>query len=187
MSSFIAAGSAHSAHQVNMIPFFIYYSMFGFQRIGDLIWAAGDIVETRYKSAATAECPGDTVHVVALDLDAAIAQTGDGYVRLGAPAGASVSADVAAVKADTAAILVDSGTTLDGRIPAALVGGRMDASVGAVAANAITAAGIADGAIDAATFAAGAIDAAAIAPNAIGASELAADAVLRVIAAKASR
>ena len=59
-----------------------------------------------------------------------------------------------AIKTDTAAILVDTGTTLDGRIPAALVGGRMDASVGAVAANAITAAGIADGAIDAATFAA---------------------------------
>ncbi len=43
MSSFIAAGSAHSSHGVNMIPFFIYYSMFGFQRIGDLIWAAGDM------------------------------------------------------------------------------------------------------------------------------------------------
>jgi len=91
-------------------------------------------------------------------------------------AGVNVAADIVAVKADTAAILVDTGTTLDGRIPAALVGGRMDASVGAVAANAITAAGIADGAIDAATFAAGAIDAAAIAANAIGASELAADA-----------
>ena len=43
MSSFIAAGTAHSSHGVNMIPFFIYYSMFGFQRIGDLIWAAGDM------------------------------------------------------------------------------------------------------------------------------------------------
>ncbi|MEN6494119.1 MAG: pyruvate dehydrogenase (acetyl-transferring), homodimeric type [Thermoguttaceae bacterium] len=43
MSSFIAAASAHSSHGVNMIPFFIYYSMFGFQRIGDLIWAAGDM------------------------------------------------------------------------------------------------------------------------------------------------
>jgi pyruvate dehydrogenase E1 component len=42
MSSFIAAGTAYSAHNVNTIPFFIYYSMFGFQRIGDLIWAAGD-------------------------------------------------------------------------------------------------------------------------------------------------
>jgi hypothetical protein len=62
------------------------------------------------------------------------------FARLGAPAGASVSADVAAMKVDTAAILVDTGTTLDGRIPAALVSGRIDASVGAMAANVMTAA-----------------------------------------------
>ena len=43
MSSFNAAGTAYSKHGVNMIPFFIYYSMFGFQRIGDLIWAAADM------------------------------------------------------------------------------------------------------------------------------------------------
>ncbi|MEX0679369.1 MAG: pyruvate dehydrogenase (acetyl-transferring), homodimeric type, partial [Pirellulales bacterium] len=42
MSSFIAAGSAYATHGINMIPMFIYYSMFGFQRIGDLIWAACD-------------------------------------------------------------------------------------------------------------------------------------------------
>ncbi len=42
MSSFNAAGTAYSAHGVNMIPFYIYYSMFGFQRIGDLIWAGMD-------------------------------------------------------------------------------------------------------------------------------------------------
>jgi pyruvate dehydrogenase E1 component len=42
MSSFIAAGSAYATYGVNTIPFFIFYSMFGFQRIGDLIWAAGD-------------------------------------------------------------------------------------------------------------------------------------------------
>ena len=42
MASFIAAGTAYSSHGINMIPFFIYYSMFGFQRIGDLIWAACD-------------------------------------------------------------------------------------------------------------------------------------------------
>jgi hypothetical protein len=47
---------------------------------------------------------------------AGVAQTGDCYARLGAPAGASVSADIAAVKVDTAAILVDTGTTLDGKI-----------------------------------------------------------------------
>ena len=42
MSSFIAAGTAYSTFGLNMIPFFFFYSMFGFQRIGDLIWAAGD-------------------------------------------------------------------------------------------------------------------------------------------------
>jgi pyruvate dehydrogenase E1 component len=43
MSSWIAAATAYSAHGVQMIPFFIFYSMFGFQRIGDLAWAAGDM------------------------------------------------------------------------------------------------------------------------------------------------
>ncbi len=43
ISSFIAAGTAYANYGVNMIPFFIYYSMFGFQRVGDLVWAAGDI------------------------------------------------------------------------------------------------------------------------------------------------
>jgi pyruvate dehydrogenase E1 component len=43
ISSFIAAGCAYSNHGINTIPFFIYYSMFGFQRIGDLIWAAADM------------------------------------------------------------------------------------------------------------------------------------------------
>jgi pyruvate dehydrogenase E1 component len=42
MSSWIAAATSYSTHGVQMIPFFIYYSMFGFQRIGDLAWAAGD-------------------------------------------------------------------------------------------------------------------------------------------------
>ena len=42
-SSWIAAATAYSNHGVNMIPFYIYYSMFGFQRIGDLAWAAGDM------------------------------------------------------------------------------------------------------------------------------------------------
>jgi pyruvate dehydrogenase E1 component len=43
MSSFTAAGTAYATHGVPTIPFFIYYSMFGFQRIGDLIWAAADM------------------------------------------------------------------------------------------------------------------------------------------------
>jgi pyruvate dehydrogenase E1 component len=41
-SSFIAAGTAYSNHGINTVPFYIYYSMFGFQRIGDLAWLAGD-------------------------------------------------------------------------------------------------------------------------------------------------
>ncbi|MGI9558552.1 MAG: pyruvate dehydrogenase (acetyl-transferring), homodimeric type, partial [Thermodesulfobacteriota bacterium] len=43
MSSFIAAGTSHITHGINAIPFFIFYSMFGLQRIGDLAWAAGDM------------------------------------------------------------------------------------------------------------------------------------------------
>jgi pyruvate dehydrogenase E1 component len=43
MSSFIAAGTAYATHGINMIPFFIFYSMFGFQRVGDLIWAGADM------------------------------------------------------------------------------------------------------------------------------------------------
>ena len=42
ISSFVAAGTAYSTHAVPMVPFYIYYSMFGYQRVGDLIWAAGD-------------------------------------------------------------------------------------------------------------------------------------------------
>ena len=43
VSSLIAAGTAYATHGINMIPFFIYYSMFGMQRIGDFVWAAGDM------------------------------------------------------------------------------------------------------------------------------------------------
>ncbi len=44
MSSFMAAGTAYSIHNIPMIPFYLFYSMFGFQRVGDLIWACGDIL-----------------------------------------------------------------------------------------------------------------------------------------------
>ena len=43
ISSFIAAGTAYASHNINMIPFYTYYSMFGPQRVGDLVWAAGDL------------------------------------------------------------------------------------------------------------------------------------------------
>ena len=42
ISEFIAAGTSPANHGINVIPFFVYYSMFGLQRVGDLVWAAGD-------------------------------------------------------------------------------------------------------------------------------------------------
>ncbi len=53
-SSWIAAGTSYSNHGVPMIPFYIYYSMFGFQRIGDLAWAAGDIQARGFLLGGTA-------------------------------------------------------------------------------------------------------------------------------------
>ncbi len=54
MSSWIAAGTAYSNHGVNMVPFYIFYSMFGFQRIGDLAWAAGDMQARGFLIGGTA-------------------------------------------------------------------------------------------------------------------------------------
>jgi pyruvate dehydrogenase E1 component len=54
MSSFIAAGTAYATHGVNAIPFFIFYSMFGFQRIADLIWAGADSRVRGFVLGATA-------------------------------------------------------------------------------------------------------------------------------------
>jgi pyruvate dehydrogenase E1 component len=54
MASWIAAGTAYSTHGVNTIPFYIYYSMFGFQRIGDLAWAAADARCRGFLMGATA-------------------------------------------------------------------------------------------------------------------------------------
>lgn len=134
-------------------------------------------------------------------------QTGDAFARLGAPAGLSVSADVAAVKVDTAAILVDTnelqtdwvnGGRLDLLIDAILddtgtsgvvvaAGSKTGYALSATGmdsvtlpANLITATSIAAGAITAAKFAAGAIDATAIATGAIDADALAADFVAEI-------
>jgi pyruvate dehydrogenase E1 component len=54
MASFTAAGTAYSALGLPMIPFFIFYSMFGFQRVGDLIWAAADSRARGFMLGATA-------------------------------------------------------------------------------------------------------------------------------------
>lgn len=66
-------------------------------------------------------------------------QTGDNYARLGAPVGASISADIAGVQSDT--------NDIQTRIPAALVSGRIDASVGAMATDTLTAAALAGDAV----------------------------------------
>jgi pyruvate dehydrogenase E1 component len=54
MCSWIAAGTAYANHGVNMVPFYIFYSMFGFQRVGDFIWAAGDLRTRGFLMGATA-------------------------------------------------------------------------------------------------------------------------------------
>ena len=54
LSSWIAAATAYSVHGLPMLPFYIYYSMFGFQRVGDLIWAAADQRARGFLLGATA-------------------------------------------------------------------------------------------------------------------------------------
>lgn len=54
MASFIASGTSYTKTNIYMMPFFIYYSMFGFQRIGDLMWLAGDIKAKGFLLGATA-------------------------------------------------------------------------------------------------------------------------------------
>ena len=54
MASFIAAGTAWATHGLAMVPFYIFYSMFGFQRIGDLVWACGDSGGRGFLLGATA-------------------------------------------------------------------------------------------------------------------------------------
>ena len=54
LSSWLAAATAYAIHGVNMVPFYIFYSMFGFQRVGDLIWAAGDMQARGFLMGGTA-------------------------------------------------------------------------------------------------------------------------------------
>ncbi|MEE9562178.1 MAG: pyruvate dehydrogenase (acetyl-transferring), homodimeric type, partial [Thermoanaerobaculia bacterium] len=53
LCSWIAAGTAYANYGINMVPFFIFYSMFGFQRVGDLIWAGGDMQARGFLIGAT--------------------------------------------------------------------------------------------------------------------------------------
>jgi pyruvate dehydrogenase E1 component len=98
MSSFIAAGTAYCHHGVNMIPFFIYYSMFGFQRIGDLIWAAMDSRVKGFMIGATA---GRTT------LNGEGLQHQDGQSLLNAIAFPNVRAYDPAFAYETAVIIMD--------------------------------------------------------------------------------
>ncbi len=98
MASFAAAGTAYSQHGVNMIPFFIYYSMFGFQRIGDLIWAAADMRAKGFMLGATA---GRTT------LNGEGLQHQDGHSLLNAIAFPTVRAYDPAFAYETAVIVFD--------------------------------------------------------------------------------
>lgn len=134
-------------------------------------------------------------------------QTGDNFARLGSPAGASVSADIAAIKAETASILADTAeigaagaglTALASQTSVNTIDDFLDTEIAAIKAktdqltftvanqvdsNMLTATAevaVAAGGIASTSFAAGAIDNAAIAANAIGASELAQDAAQEI-------
>ena len=109
--------------------------------------SAGDPWATLIPGAYGAGTAGN---ILGNSLTGHIPQTGNCYTRLGAPVGASISADIALVQADT--------DNMQTRLPAALVGGRMDSSVGAMAAGVVTAAAIATGAVDADALAADAVD-----------------------------
>ncbi len=98
MSSFIAAGTSYSSHGVNMIPMFIYYSMFGFQRIGDLIWAAADMRAKGFLLGGTA---GRTT------LNGEGLQHQDGHSLLNAIAFPTVRAYDPAFSYETAVIIFD--------------------------------------------------------------------------------
>jgi pyruvate dehydrogenase E1 component len=98
MSSFIAAGTSYANHGIPMIPFFIYYSMFGFQRIGDLIWAAAD---SRTKGFLIGGTAGRTT------LNGEGLQHQDGHSLLNAIAFPTVRAFDPAFNYETAVIVLD--------------------------------------------------------------------------------
>jgi pyruvate dehydrogenase E1 component len=98
MSSFNAAGTAYSCHGINMIPFYIYYSMFGFQRVGDSIWAAADMRAKGFLIGGTA---GRTT------LNGEGLQHQDGHSHLNAIAFPTVRAYDPAYAYETAVIVLD--------------------------------------------------------------------------------
>lgn len=144
------------------------------------VLTAGTMIETRYKSSNTIECPGDSIHVVAFNphdsvrigitsLPNAAATTSGGLPTVGTGAN-QISPDGSGnVSADVREIM--------GSTPSSLISGRMDVSVGAMQASVVTATAIATDAITAAKIADGAIDASTFAASAITATVLAADCI----------
>jgi pyruvate dehydrogenase E1 component len=98
MCSYIAAGTAYATHAVNTIPLFIFYSMFGFQRVGDLMWAATDMRTRGFLLGATA---GRTT------LEGEGLQHQDGHSHLLASASPTIAAYDPAFMYELAVILQD--------------------------------------------------------------------------------
>jgi pyruvate dehydrogenase E1 component len=98
MASFIAAGCAYSTYGVNIIPFYIYYSMFGFQRVGDQIWLAAD---SRVKGFLIGGTAGRTT------LNGEGLQHEDGHSHLAASAVPNLQAYDPSIQAEMAVIIQD--------------------------------------------------------------------------------
>ena len=71
LCSWLAAATAYSNHGVSMVPFYIYYSMFGFQRVGDFIWAAGDSQARAFWWAARRGAPRSPARACSIRTDTA--------------------------------------------------------------------------------------------------------------------
>jgi len=69
MGSFTAAGTAYATHGQAVIPFYIYYSMFGYQRVGDLIWAFGDSRGRGFMLGGTADARRSTARACSTRTD----------------------------------------------------------------------------------------------------------------------
>jgi pyruvate dehydrogenase E1 component len=98
MASFVAAGTAYSTYGVNIIPFYIYYSMFGFQRVGDQIWLAAD---SRAKGFLMGGTAGRTT------LNGEGLQHEDGHSHLAASAVPNIQAYDPAFQSEIAVIIQD--------------------------------------------------------------------------------
>lgn len=151
-------------------------------------WAAGNMYHVMLVPDETVDGQAIAVHVgsfgISHGLVAALAASLATILsRMGTPSnlggGATISANLSDIEGQTDDIGVAGAglTAITNRLPAALVSGRMDASVGAMAADVVTAAAVATGAIDADAIADNAIDAGAIATGAITAAKFAAGAI----------